>query len=126
MSHSDTIAAVATPPGEGAIALVRISGPNAHAIASQIFEPFIAKSKIIHRKATYGRIHENGVTLDQVLLTTFKAPASFTGEDMAEISCHGGILLSARTLELALRAGARAAEPGEFSKRAFYNIFKIY
>ena len=121
MSHSDTIAAVATPPGEGAIAMVRISGPNALAIANRIFEPFTAKSKIVPRRATYGRIQENGETLDQVLLTTFHAPSSFTGEDMAEISCHGGVLLSARTLELALRAGARAAEPGEFSQRAFYN-----
>ena len=121
MSHSDTIAAVATPPGEGAIAMVRISGSHAHAIASQIFEPFHPQTSIAPRKAIYGRIQENGETLDQVLLTTFQAPSSFTGEDMAEISCHGGILLSARTLELALRTGARAAEPGEFSQRAFIN-----
>ena len=116
---SDTIAAIATPPGEGAIAMVRISGPDAMPLVERIFK---ASGKApTPRRATFGKVHDNGEIIDQVLLTTFQAPASFTGEDMAEITCHGGILLAARILETALRSGARAAEAGEFSQRAFFN-----
>ncbi|MFM8983478.1 MAG: tRNA uridine-5-carboxymethylaminomethyl(34) synthesis GTPase MnmE [Spartobacteria bacterium] len=73
------------------------------------------------RMASFGKILDGEEMVDQVLVTTFEAPASFTGEDMAEISCHGGVLLAAKILELVLRHGARAAEPGEFSQRAFFN-----
>jgi len=116
---SDTIAAIATPPGEGAIAMVRISGPDALFVVERIFKAAGKPSE--PRRATFGKIHDGEEILDQVLLTTFRAPASFTGEDMAEITCHGGILLAARILEAVLRAGARAAEAGEFSQRAFFN-----
>ena len=116
---SDTIAAIATPPGEGAIAMVRISGPDALLVVERIFKA--AGKAPEPRRATFGKIHNGEEILDQVLLTTFRAPASFTGEDMAEITCHGGILLAARILEAVLRAGARAAEAGEFSQRAFFN-----
>ena len=116
---SDTIAAIATPAGEGAIAMVRISGPDAIGITSRIFKS--SGRPPVPRHATFGKIHDGSDVLDQVLLTTFRAPASFTGEDMAEITCHGGILLAARILETVLRSGARAAEPGEFSQRAFFN-----
>ena len=116
---SDTIAAIATPPGEGAIAMVRISGPDAMPLVERIFK---ASGKApTPRRATFGKVHDNGEIIDQVLLTTFQAPASFTGEDMAEITCHGGILLAARILETVLRSGARAADAGEFSQRAFFN-----
>ena len=116
---SDTIAAIATPPGEGAIAMVRISGPDAAPILARIFKSSVKTPA--PRQATFGKIHDGDEVLDQVLVTTFQAPASFTGEDMAEITCHGGILLAARILETVLRSGARAADAGEFSQRAFFN-----
>jgi tRNA modification GTPase len=118
-AYEETIAAVATPPGEGAIAMVRISGPDAKKILGRIFKPSSHRPK--PRTATFGKILDGEEMVDQVLVTTFEAPASFTGEDMAEISCHGGVLLVAKILELILRQGARAAEPGEFSQRAFFN-----
>ncbi|MCX6968849.1 MAG: tRNA uridine-5-carboxymethylaminomethyl(34) synthesis GTPase MnmE [Verrucomicrobia bacterium] len=113
----DTIAAVSTPPGEGAVALIRITGPDATAILGRIFHPKIPAP----RRATHGQIVEDGVVVDQVLVTLFQNPASYTGEDMVEIGCHGGILLAAHILEIVLRNGARAAEPGEFTQRAFLN-----
>ena len=118
-AYEETIAAVATPPGEGAIAMVRISGPDAKKILSHIFQSRAPHPK--PRTASFGKILDGKEMVDQVLVTTFEAPASFTGEDMAEISCHGGVLLAAKILELVLRHGARAAEPGEFSQRAFFN-----
>jgi len=116
---SDTIAAIATPPGEGAIAMVRISGPDVAPILARIFQS--SAKTVAARQATFGKIYDGDEVLDQVLVTTFRAPASFTGEDMAEITCHGGILLAARILENVLRSGARAADAGEFSQRAFFN-----
>ncbi len=117
MLYEDTIAAVSTPPGEGAVALVRISGPAAHGILQKIFRgPHPAP-----RRATHGEIHDAGALVDDVLVTVFPAPASYTGEDMVEIGCHGGILLPAHILEMVLRLGARAADPGEFTQRAFEN-----
>ncbi|MBE2203294.1 MAG: tRNA uridine-5-carboxymethylaminomethyl(34) synthesis GTPase MnmE [Chthoniobacterales bacterium] len=113
----DTIAAVSTPPGEGAIAIIRLSGPEAGTILRRIFQP----KNPAPRRATPGRIIENGGTVDHVLVTKFQAPASYTGEDMVEIGCHGGILLAAQILEIVLRQGARAAGPGEFTERAFLN-----
>ena len=119
MQPGDTIAAVSTPPGEGAIAIIRISGPQTGAILKKIFEP--ASKPPVPRRATCGRVVEAGALVDEVLATVFPAPASYTGEDMAEIGCHGGILLAAHILEMVLRRGARAAEPGEFTQRAFLN-----
>lgn len=119
MQSGDTIAAVSTPPGEGAVALIRISGPDSFVILDKVFRQHGAG--LVPRRATFGEIVDGGTVVDQVLTTVFRAPASYTGEDMAEIGCHGGILLAAHVLELVLRAGARAAEPGEFTHRAFLN-----
>lgn len=118
-AFEDTIAAVATPPGEGAIAMVRVSGPGSREILARIFQSRAAELE--PRRATFGRIVDGEETVDQVVVTAYRAPASFTGEEMVEICCHGGILLAAKILELVLRHGARAADPGEFSQRAFFN-----
>jgi len=99
--------------------MVRISGPDAAPILARIFKSSVKTPA--PRQATFGKIHDGEDVLDQVLVTTFQAPASFTGEDMAEITCHGGILLAARILETVLRSGARTADAGEFSQRAFFN-----
>jgi tRNA modification GTPase len=119
---SDTIAAISTPPGEGAIALVRISGANAIEIADKIFrgkeQPSRFASHVQHLGAIFSAEKE---LIDQVVLSVHRAPASYTGEDLVEISCHGGTLVSAKVLEACLRAGARAARPGEFTERAFLN-----
>ena len=120
MTVSDTIAAISTPLGEGAIALVRVSGANAVQIADKIFrgkeEPSRFASHVQHLGEIVGA--ENQL-IDQVVLSIHRAPASYTGEDLVEISCHGGTLVSAKVLEACLRAGARAARPGEFTERAF-------
>jgi tRNA modification GTPase len=122
MTVSDTIAAISTPPGEGAIALVRVSGVNAVQIADKIFrgkeEPSRFASHVQHLGEIVGA--ENQL-IDQVVLSIHRAPASYTGEDLVEISCHGGTLVSAKVLEACLRAGASAARPGEFTERAFLN-----
>ena len=122
MSVSETIAAISTPPGEGAIALVRISGENAIEIADKIFRGKESPSQFVSRVQHLGEIFsaENHL-IDQAVLSVHRAPASYTGEDLVEISCHGGTLVSAKVLEACLRAGARAARPGEFTERAFLN-----
>jgi len=119
MQSGDTIAAVSTPPGEGAVALIRISGPDSLGLLDKVFRG--RGTVLTPRRATCGEIVENDAVVDQVLTTVFRAPSSYTGEDMVEIGCHGGILLAAHVLELVLKAGARAAEPGEFTQRAFLN-----
>ena len=122
MTASDTIAAISTPPGEGAIALVRISGANAIQTADKIFRGKEQPSKFASHVQHLGEIFsaENRL-IDQALVSVHRAPASYTGEDLVEISCHGGTLVSAKVLEACLRAGARAARPGEFTERAFLN-----
>ena len=122
MTVSDTIAAISTPPGEGAIALVRISGTNAIQTADKIFRGKEPPSRFASHVQHLGEIFsaENQL-IDQVVLSVHRAPASYTGEDLVEISCHGGTLVSAKVLEACLRAGARAARPGEFTERAFLN-----
>ena len=117
MSREDTIAAAATPAGTGAVALLRVSGAAAKEIVSRVWQG----GDLVPRRAVLGNIMENGANLDSVLATYFKGPASFTGEDTVEISCHGGVLVTRRILEALLRAGARAAEPGEFTQRAWLN-----
>src|ERR1700745_148062 len=122
MTVSDTIAAISTPPGEGAIALLRISGANAIEIADKVSRGKEPPSKFASHVQHLGEIFsaENQL-IDQVVLSIHPAPASYTGEDLVEISCHGGMLVSAKVLEACLRAGARAARPGEFTERAFLN-----
>lgn len=117
----ETIAAISTPAGEGAIALVRISGENALAVADAIFRGEEKPSKLPAQTQRLGEIVEDDRVIDQVMLSVHRAPASYTGEDVVEISCHGGILVSAQVLEACLRAGARGARPGEFTERAFLN-----
>lgn len=124
MYRCDTIAAVATPPGEGGVAIVRVSGVDAESIARRVFvrprnkDPHLKSHTLYH-----GRIidHENDRVLDHVLLTVMRKPHSYTGEDVVEIHCHGGAFLVRQVLALVLREGARQAEPGEFTKRAFLN-----
>lgn len=115
-----TIAAVATPPGEGGIAIIRISGVNALEVANAIFSGNVFSYKT--HTAHYGKILDDQKrAVDEVLLLIMKAPKSFTGEDVVEIHCHGGSLITRKVLECALKAGARAALPGEFSFKAFMN-----
>ena len=122
MTVSDTIAAISTPPGEGAIALVRVSGANAIDVADKIFHGKEMPSQFDPHVQHFGEILEAGGRLiDQVVLSIHRAPVSYTGEDLIEISCHGGTLVSAKVLEACLRVGARAARPGEFTERAFLN-----
>lgn len=118
----DTIAAVATAWGEGGIGIVRISGPEAQKVLERVFVPFRQKP-IEHRKMTYGKIidSQSGEVVDEVLSVFMKGPHTYTMEDVAEINCHGSIVSLKRTLALVLRNGARMAEPGEFTKRAFLN-----
>ena len=117
----NTSAALSTPAGEGAIALVRISGPEAIAIADRIFRGKQAPSEFASHVQHVGELVNADQLIDRVMLSVHRAPASYTGEDLVEISCHGGILISAKVLEACLHAGARAARPGEFTQRAFQN-----
>jgi tRNA modification GTPase len=118
----DTIAAISTPAGEGAIALVRISGADSIAVADKIFRAKAKPSEFASHVQHFGEIvDETERLIDQVMMSIHRAPASYTGEDLVEISCHGGTLVSSRVLEACLRAGARAARPGEFTERAFLN-----
>ena len=119
---ADTIAAISTPTGEGAIALVRISGPNAIAIADKIFRGKETASEFASHVQHLGEIITySGQAIDEVLMSIHRTPGSYTGEDLVEISCHGGTLVTAKVLEACLRAGARGARPGEFTERAFLN-----
>lgn len=117
----DTIAAISTAFGEGAIAVLRLSGPCAIEIADTVFRGKTALKDSPARVAQFGSLRDGEHKLDEVLATVFRAPASYTGEDLVEIGCHGGVLVTRRILESLLRHGARAAEPGEFTQRAFIN-----
>ena len=125
ISPFDTVAAVSTPFGKGGVAVVRLSGEEAFATVSRVFFPASGKpvTDYPHRTAVYGVIRdpESGEALDDGLCTLFGGPNSFTGEDTAEISCHGGVLVTRNVLEACLRAGARQALPGEFTRRAYLN-----
>jgi tRNA modification GTPase len=122
LNAAETMAAISTPAGEGAIALVRISGSNAIPIADKIFRGKETPSKFASRVQYLGEIvAESGGLIDQVMVSIHRAPASYTGEDLVEISCHGGTLVTAKVLEVCLRRGARSARPGEFTERAFLN-----
>ena len=124
MYEEDTIAAIATPPGEGGIAIVRISGVAAENIATKIFARAHGKNgRLTSHRLYHGAIHDpktNG-KVDEVLLAIMREPRSYTGEDVVEIHCHGGGFVVRKILGMALSQGARLAEPGEFTKRAFLN-----
>ncbi|MEP7072350.1 MAG: tRNA uridine-5-carboxymethylaminomethyl(34) synthesis GTPase MnmE [Verrucomicrobiota bacterium] len=117
----ETIAAISTPVGEGAIALIRLSGEGALAVADLIFRGKDSPSRLASHTQHLGEIVQDGIMLDQVMLSVHRSPQSYTGEDLIEITCHGGMLVTARVLEASLLAGARPARPGEFSERAYLN-----
>ncbi|WP_459479757.1 tRNA uridine-5-carboxymethylaminomethyl(34) synthesis GTPase MnmE [Clostridium saccharoperbutylacetonicum] len=125
MKEFDTICAIATPIGEGGVAIIRISGEKALEIASEIFAP--KNDYDIKNMKTYTMKYGNIVNfktreiIDEVILTYMKAPRSYTGENVVEINCHGGIVSTNSVLDQAIQAGARLSEPGEFTKRAFLN-----
>ncbi len=116
-----TIAAVSTPPGKGGVAIIRCSGDRAHDIARLVFRPMGARTvnSLPMRYACYGHVMMGDTPIDDALLTLFDAPHTYTGEPLFEIACHGGILVTRTVLDAVLAAGARMAEAGEFTRRAF-------
>ncbi|MBQ2568823.1 MAG: tRNA uridine-5-carboxymethylaminomethyl(34) synthesis GTPase MnmE, partial [Ruminococcus sp.] len=123
MNDNSTIAAISTAQGEGGIGVIRISGTDATAVADRVFQ------NIRHRKlsdmsgytAAFGKIIKDGEELDEAVALVFRAPHSYTGEDVVELSCHGGIYITQQVLRAVLEAGAKPAQAGEFTKRAFLN-----
>ena len=123
-ADNETICALATPPGTSAIAVIRLSGPNSFSVCESIFLPKNKKIKL--SKATshslhYGKIISNSDQIDDVLISVFKKPKSYTGEDAIEISCHGSPYIQQKIIELLINNGAKLAKPGEFTLRAFLN-----
>ena len=116
----DTIVALATPPGIGAIGVIRLSGPKAIEIADELFP-----SKSLHDQPTHtahvGLLKENGTAIDEVVITLFKGPKSYTGENVVEVSGHGSPYVLQQMIDAFIRTGARLARPGEFTQRAFLN-----
>jgi tRNA modification GTPase len=126
MYVEDTIVAPATAPGSGAVAIVRLSGPQAHRIAQAIWRPLkgrAAQARLPRGRLRLGELHDpaRGVAIDRAMAVFFAAPRTLTGEPVAELHCHGGAYLVRRVTGLAIAAGARFAEPGEFTRRAFLN-----
>ncbi|MFR9161328.1 MAG: hypothetical protein ACLVJ8_13610 [Ruthenibacterium lactatiformans] len=122
MQQNGTIAAIATPPGVGGIAVVRISGSGAYSVAEAVFRPKNPNKSLRAASgytALFGHFVEDGALCDEVVALCFRAPHSYTGEDVVELSCHGGSAVSARLLRACCAAGAAPAGPGEFTKRAF-------
>ncbi|MBX2990767.1 MAG: tRNA uridine-5-carboxymethylaminomethyl(34) synthesis GTPase MnmE [Bacteroidetes bacterium] len=120
--HDDTIVARATPLGEGALAVIRVSGANAIAAINALFRGMSSLSEAAGYTAHYGRlVNLDGDYIDEIVATVFRNPHSYTGEDSVEISCHGGIYISQLVLDTIISSGVRQAEPGEFTKRAFLN-----
>ncbi len=123
MFLNDTIAAIATAPGTGAIAIIRLSGENSLEIADKFFRNKSDKKISLQKPYSilFGEIIDDNKTIDQVLISVFKAPNSYTGENSVEISCHGSTFIQQKILEIAIKNGARLAQPGEFTMRAFLN-----
>lgn len=120
---ADTIAAISTPAGEGGIGVIRLSGEDAVAVADRVFVSVSGKTlrELKGYTALFGHVYADGEPIDEAVATVFLAPKSYTGENVCEISCHGGRYVTGAVLRAVLAAGARAAEPGEFTKRAFLN-----
>lgn len=116
-----TIVAISTPPGKGGIAIIRLSGNRSIEIITKIFKPARRLEKIEPRRAISGKIVDSKITIDEVILIFYKAPHSYTKEDVVEINCHGGVFVTQRILALVIKNGARLARPGEFTFRAFLN-----
>lgn len=117
----DTICAISTPPGLGAIAVVRASGPSAFEAAGRLFRPEAGISGLPAQQVKFARLYDREQLLDQVVIVKYAAPRSYTGEDMVEISCHGSLYIQKKILELLIEHGCRMAHPGEFTQRAFMN-----
>ena len=122
-SENDTIAAISTPVGEGGISIIRISGEDAVAVAKRLYHGSKDLAQVASHTINYGHIvdPDTGAEVDEVMVTVMRAPHTYTCEDVVEINCHGGLLATNRILQLVLSYGARMAEPGEFTKRAFLN-----
>lgn len=123
MTDNTTIAAISTPMGTGGVGIIRISGEKAMEITDRIFRAFSGKALVDSEgyKAHYGRIFDGETAVDEAICLVFRAPHSYTGENVVEINCHGGIFVTKKILRLALASGASPAAPGEFTKRAFLN-----
>ena len=123
MNEFDTVAAISTAQGAGGIGVIRISGDSAVEIADKVFKSAGGKklSDLKGYTALYGKVYDGEQCIDEVVSLVFKAPHSYTGEDVVEISCHGGIFVTREVLRTVLKNGARLAEAGEFTKRAFLN-----
>ncbi|MFC4995121.1 tRNA uridine-5-carboxymethylaminomethyl(34) synthesis GTPase MnmE [Rubritalea tangerina] len=122
MKVGDTVAAIASAPGVGAVSLIRVSGPDAVSMAAKALRCKGGLEAQPERYAVLGKVlNGDGDVIDEVLATVFRGPRSFTGEDVVELACHGGVLVTRRVLERLLECGARSADPGEFSQRAFEN-----
>src|SRR4029453_12523565 len=123
MKFDDTIAAISTPPGTGAIAIVRMSGPAALDIGKRIFRPGAGCDavELSSHSARHGYVidPDSAEMIDEVVMIAYRAPRTYTGEDLIEVSCHGGPVVTSEILALCLRLGARLAQAGEFTKRAF-------
>lgn len=123
MQHS-TIAAIATAPGAGGIAIVRLSGPESYEVAAKVFRPANPAKKVTDAKgytAMFGAFVEGEEAFDEGVALFFRAPHSYTGEDVVELSCHGGSAVARRLVEACIAAGASPAAPGEYTRRAFLN-----
>ncbi|WP_347995478.1 tRNA uridine-5-carboxymethylaminomethyl(34) synthesis GTPase MnmE [uncultured Eubacterium sp.] len=124
MKVVDTIAAIATASGNSGIGIIRVSGDEAIEIVDKIFKSVNSDKKLVNVKShtiNYGHIVDNDKVIDEVLVSVMNGPHSYTGEDVVEINCHGGMIVIRKILEIVLKNGARTAEPGEFTKRAFLN-----
>ncbi|HYR01948.1 MAG TPA: tRNA uridine-5-carboxymethylaminomethyl(34) synthesis GTPase MnmE, partial [Syntrophobacteria bacterium] len=122
-ASDETVAAIGTPAGVGGIGIVKISGPSAWAIGQRLFQPARVPEKLCSHRLYHGHIvePETGRPVDEVLTSFMRTPHTYTREDVVEINCHSGMAVLERILELVLRSGARLAEPGEFTRRAFLN-----
>ncbi len=119
-----TICAISTPPGTGGIALIRVSGKEALSICDNIYRPAHSEKKLFEQAPytlSYGKIYEEKNIIDEVLVSVFRAPHSYTGEDIVEITCHGSLYIQQEIVKLLLVNGCRLATPGEFTQRAFFN-----
>ncbi len=121
MGQKDTIVAISTPPGEGGIAVIRVSGAEAVPISQKVFRSDKNVRDFERQKAYHGWVFDRDEPVDEVVLTLFPNPRSYTGENLVEVSCHGGVFVSQRIVDLYIREGARPADPGEFTLRAFLN-----
>ena len=122
MFKEDTIAAISTAMSDGGIGIIRISGPEAVSIGNKVFRPFNGKKTLDKMKtytAAYGHVHRDGKLIDECIALYMKGPKSYTGEDVVEIDCHGGVIVLKKVLETIVEAGARPAEPGNSRREHF-------